>query len=218
MAPRFQYQAERESRARRASKALEALLIEKGIIGSDTVDKVSSFFETEMGPFNGAQGRGPGLGRSGVQGAPARRTPAAIEELELPAGHGGRRRGAHARGREHPRRAQPDHLHAVLLLSLADAGAAALLVQGSDVPRPRRARAARGAKEFGLDLDPAVEIKVWDSSAQIRWFVVPERRPGTEGLSEEELAKLVTPEAMMGVAKVEAAPAVKGYDPTAQGF
>jgi nitrile hydratase len=71
-----------------------------------------------------------------------------------------------------------------------------------------RARAVREPrvvlKEMGLDIDPAVEIKVWDSSAQIRWFVLPERPPGTEGLSEEELAKLVTPEAMMGVAKVEA--------------
>ena len=46
------------------------------------------------------------------------------------------------------------------------------------------------------------EIKTWDSSAQIRWFVVPERPAGTDGMSEGELAKLVTPEGMMGVAKV----------------
>jgi hypothetical protein len=47
-----------------------------------------------------------------------------------------------------------------------------------------------------------VEIRVWDSSAQIRWFVLPERPAETDALSEEELAALVTPEAMMGVAKV----------------
>ena len=85
-----------------------------------------------------------------------------------------------------------------------------------------RARAAREPrnvlKEFGLDLEPTIEIKVWDSSAQIRWFVLPERPAGTEGMSEDELAQLVTAEAMMGVAKVEAAPAVKGYDPKTQGF
>ena len=69
-----------------------------------------------------------------------------------------------------------------------------------------RARAAREPrvvlKEFGLDIPASVEIKTWDSSAQIRWFVVPERPAGTDGMSESELAKLVTPEGMMGVAKV----------------
>jgi nitrile hydratase len=61
-------------------------------------------------------------------------------------------------------------------------------------------------KEFGLEIDPAKEIRVWDSSAQIRWFVVPERPEGTDGMSEAELAALVTPEAMMGVAVARAQP------------
>jgi nitrile hydratase len=60
-------------------------------------------------------------------------------------------------------------------------------------------------KEFGVTLDPSVEVKVWDSSAQIRWFVLPERPAGTEGMSETALAALLTPEAMMGVATVKAA-------------
>jgi nitrile hydratase len=72
-----------------------------------------------------------------------------------------------------------------------------------------RARAAREPRkilgEFGLDLDPSTEIKVWDSSAQIRWFVVPERPAGTEHMTEEQLATLVTPESMMGVAVANAA-------------
>jgi nitrile hydratase len=71
-----------------------------------------------------------------------------------------------------------------------------------------RARAAREPrtvlKEFGLDLDDSVDIRVWDSSGQIRWWVLPEKPPGTDHLSEEELAALVTPESMMGVAKVTA--------------
>ena len=57
-------------------------------------------------------------------------------------------------------------------------------------------------KEFGFEGPPTVEIKTWDSSAQIRWFVVPERPAGTDGMSEAELAKLVTAEGMMGVARV----------------
>ena len=61
--------------------------------------------------------------------------------------------------------------------------------------------------EFGVKLDDSIEIRVWDSSAQIRWFVLPERPAGSERLSEAELAALVTPEAMMGVARVNLAAA-----------
>jgi nitrile hydratase subunit alpha len=60
--------------------------------------------------------------------------------------------------------------------------------------------------ELGLTLDDDVEIRVWDSSSEVRYFVLPERPAGTENLSEEELAALVTRDAMVGVAKV-AAPA-----------
>jgi nitrile hydratase len=67
--------------------------------------------------------------------------------------------------------------------------------------RSRAAREPRAVlKEFGLDIPTSTEVKIWDSSAQIRWFVVPERPAGTEGMSESQLAALVTPESMMGVA------------------
>jgi nitrile hydratase len=59
-------------------------------------------------------------------------------------------------------------------------------------------------KEVGLDLEPSVELRVWDSSGHSRWFVVPQRPAGTEGLSEEELAALVTTESMIGIAAVPA--------------
>ena len=72
--------------------------------------------------------------------------------------------------------------------------------------RSRAAREPRAVlKEFGLDVPQETEIKVWDSSAQIRWFVVPERPANTDALSEEQLAALVTPESMMGVAIAKAA-------------
>jgi nitrile hydratase len=58
--------------------------------------------------------------------------------------------------------------------------------------------------EFGLDLDDSVEIRVSDSSAQLRYMVLPERPEGTEHLTEAELAALVTRDAMIGVAKVQA--------------
>jgi nitrile hydratase len=64
-------------------------------------------------------------------------------------------------------------------------------------------------REFGVELDESVAIHVWDSSAEMRYMVLPERPPGTEGLTEEELAALVTRDAMIGVAQV-AAPAAPG--------
>ncbi len=58
-------------------------------------------------------------------------------------------------------------------------------------------------REFGTELDDDVEIRVWDSSAEVRYLVLPERPAGTEGMSEQELADLVTRDSMIGVAKVK---------------
>jgi nitrile hydratase len=71
---------------------------------------------------------------------------------------------------------------------------------------PYRSRAVidpRGIlREFGLELPESVEVRVWDSTAEIRFLVLPERPEGTEKMSEEELAALVTRDSMIGVAKV----------------
>jgi nitrile hydratase len=71
---------------------------------------------------------------------------------------------------------------------------------------PYRSRSVidpRGAlREFGLELSDDVEVRVWDSTAELRYLVLPERPAGTEGLSEDALAALVTRDAMVGVAKV----------------
>jgi nitrile hydratase len=73
---------------------------------------------------------------------------------------------------------------------------------------PYRSRAVidpRGVlREFGLDLPEDVEVRVWDSTAELRYLVLPERPGGTEQLTEEELASLVTRDAMVGVAKLGA--------------
>jgi len=69
--------------------------------------------------------------------------------------------------------------------------------------RSRAAIDPRGVlREFGLQLDEDVEVRVWDSTAELRYFVLPERPAGSENLSESELAELVTRDAMVGVAKV----------------
>ena len=58
-------------------------------------------------------------------------------------------------------------------------------------------------REFGVDLADDVEVRVWDSTAELRYLVVPERPAGTDGMSEEQLATLVTRDAMIGVGKVK---------------
>jgi nitrile hydratase len=58
-------------------------------------------------------------------------------------------------------------------------------------------------REFGLDVPETVDIRVWDSSAELRYLVLPQRPPGTEGMSETDLAQLVTRDAMIGVALVQ---------------
>lgn len=60
-------------------------------------------------------------------------------------------------------------------------------------------------REFGLELDESVEVRVWDSNAEVRYLVLPERPDGTEHMGEEELASLVTRDAMVGTAKARAA-------------
>lgn len=203
MVERFHYPNDRETRNEARIRALESLLIEKGIITNDTVDKVLSFFETQMGPFNGAKV----VARAWVDPAFKKRliedTPAAIAELDLPKGMAGAE-GEHMRAV-----ANSPTVHNLIICTLCSCYPWPVLGlppywYKDPTFRARAAREPRAVlKEFGLDIDPSVEIKTWDSSAQIRWFVIPQRPAGTEGMSEEQLAALVTPESMMGVARVE---------------
>jgi nitrile hydratase len=204
MSERFKYDPQREAESAAKVRALEDLLIERGVIGRDTVDQVLSFFETQMGPFNGAKL----VARAWLDPAFKQRllddTPSAIAELPFPPGMAG------AEGEHMKIVANTATVHNLIVCTLC-----------SCYPWPTlglppywykdptfRARAVREPRkvlqEFGLTIPPEVEIRIWDSSAQIRWFVLPERPEGTDGLSEDELAALVTPEAMMGVAKVPA--------------
>jgi len=71
--------------------------------------------------------------------------------------------------------------------------------------RSRAVSDPRGVlKDFGVVLAPGVEVRVWDSSAEIRYLVIPQRPEGTERMSEDDLAAIVTRDSMVGVAKIEA--------------
>ncbi len=201
----FKYSTDREAYSAARVRALEALLVKKGVITGSTVDQVLKYFKTEMGPFNGAKI----VARAWVDPSFKMRllkdANAAIAEMKFPPGMSGAE-GEHLKIVENT-----PTVHNLIVCTLC-----------SCYPWPTlglppywfkdptfRARAVREPravlKEFGLAIDPAVEIKVWDSSAQIRWSVLPERPAGTAGMSESQLAAIVTPESMMGVGKIKVA-------------
>ena len=200
----FSYNTDREIYSAAKVRALEALLIEKGVISDKTVDKVLDFFATEMGPFNGAKI----VARAWVDPAFKQRlledATAAIAEMDLPVGMAG------AEGEHIKVAANTPSVHNVIICTLCSCypwptlGLPPYWFKDPTF-RARMAREPRVVlKEFGVEIPDDIEIKLWDSSAQIRWMVLPERPAGTEGMTEAQLAALLTPEAMMGVAKVAA--------------
>lgn len=204
MTEQFAYPDDREQRNAARIHALESLLIDKGIITDKTVNKVLSYFETDMTPLNGTKI----VARAWTDPAFAERlladTPAAIAELDLPVGMDG------AEGEHLQAVANTTEVHNLVICTLCSCFPWPVLgLPPYWYKDPTfRARAAREPRtvlsELGLDIDPSVELRVWDSSGHSRWFVVPRRPAGTEGMTEPELAALVTTESMIGVAEVRA--------------
>lgn len=202
----FKFSEEREAASAAKVRALEALLIEKGVIGSDSVDAVLEHFELTAGPFNGARV----VARAWVDPDFKERlladTPKAIAELELAQGMAG------AEGEHMAAVANEPNVHNLVICTLCSCYPWPVLGlppywYKDPVFRARGVREPRAVlREFGVPIQDGTDVRVWDSSAQIRWFVVPERPANTDGFTEEQLAALVTPESMMGVALV-AAPA-----------
>jgi nitrile hydratase subunit alpha len=196
----FSYPGDREETSAAQVRALEALLIEKGVITSGTVDKVLGYFESEMTPLNGRKI----VARAWTDPEFARRlaadTPAAVAELDLPDGMAG------AEGEHIAAVVNEPGVHNLVICTLCSCFPWPVLGlppywYKDPVFRARAAREPRKVlKELGVALDDDTEVRVWDSSGHSRWFVVPERPAGTEGMSEAELAELVTTESMIGVA------------------
>jgi nitrile hydratase len=174
--------------------ALEALLVEKGLISTDAIDAVVDLYENDVGPQNGARV----VARAWVDDAYRERLrangTAAIAEL----GYGGFEGGTMVVVENTP------EIHNVIVCTLCSCYPWPVLGlppswYKSSAYRARvvaEPRAVLG--EFGLTLDPGVEVRVWDSTAEVRYLVLPLRPPGTESLSEEELASLVTRDSMVG--------------------
>ena len=174
--------------------ALEALLVEKGLISTDAIDAVVDLYENDIGPQNGARV----VARAWVDEAYRDRLrqngTAAIAEL----GYGGFEGDTMVVVENTP------EVHNIIVCTLCSCYPWPVLglppswykspaYRARVVAEPRAVLA-----EFGLALADDVEVRVWDSTAKVRYLVLPMRPQGTEGLAEEELATLVTRDSMVG--------------------
>ena len=180
-------------------QALESLLVAKGLVSSATLDKLVETYENDLGPVNGAKV----VARAWVDPAYKERlltdATAAIAEL----GFSGLQ-GEHMVVVENT----PDTHNLVVctlcscypwpVLGLPPAWFKDAAYRSRSVVDPRGV-----LRDFGLELDESTAVKVWDSSAEIRYMVLPERPAGTEGMSEAELIALVSRDSMIGVTKVQ---------------
>ena len=187
-------------------RALESLLVEKRVTTHEAIDTLVSAFENDLGPMHGAR-----------VVAKAWTDPEYRTRLEVDGTSAIAELGYRGLQTEHVKAVfnTPAHHH-VWVCTLCSCYPWTLL----GIPpvwfksAPFRARIVSHPRsvlrEFGLELDPAVKVHVWDTSAEQRYLVVPERPAGTDGWSEEKLATLVTRDSMIGVAKAlapsEAAP------------
>lgn len=188
-----------EKPAQTRTKALESLLIESGLVSTDALDAIIEAYENDIGPMNGAKVVAKAWVDPDYKERLLRDGTSAIAELGFLG-----LQGEHMVVVENTPK-----VHNVVVCTLCSCYPWPVLglppswyksasYRARIVSEPRTV-----LKEFGLELDDDVEIRVWDSSAEIRYLVLPERPAGTEGWSEEELAKLVTRDSMIGVAKIK---------------
>ncbi len=175
-------------------RALESILVEKGYVDPAALDVIIDTYETKVGPRNGAKV----VARAWSDASYAQRlrqdATAAIAEL----GFSGRQ-GEHMEAVFNDR--ETHHMVVCTLCSCYPWPVLGLPpVWYKSAPyRSRVVIEPRGVlAEFGVTLPPGKKIRVWDSTAEVRYLVIPERPPGTEDLSEEQLAALVTRDSMIG--------------------
>jgi nitrile hydratase len=176
-------------------RALETLLTEKGYLETAALDALIETYETKVGPRNGAKVVARAWSDPDYLARLRADATAAIAEL----GYSGRQ-GEHMVAVEN---APGKHNLVVCTLCSCYPWSVLGLPPVWYKSPPYRSRAVidpRGVlEEFGVELPKDTQIRVWDSTAEIRYLVVPERPAGTDGWSEDKLAELVTRDSMIGV-------------------
>ncbi len=181
------------------AKALVSVLTKKNLINPATIDQVIDYYETKVGPHNGARL----VARSWVDPEYRRRVlsdaGSAAKELDITG----------VEGTDLVAVANTPEIHNLVVCTLCSCYPWSVLGLPPTWYKDTayRARAVidpRGVlKEFGLELDEDVEVRVWDSTAEVRYIVIPDRPPGTEGMTEKELRGLVTRNSMVGVERAK---------------
>jgi len=182
------------------TEALEDLLVERGLVDRTVMDNFIKTYAQDVGPLNGAKVVAKAWTDPEFKERLLANGTTTVAELGFKGPQ-----GEHIVVVENS-----DDLHNVIVCTLCSCYPWPLLglppswykdpVYRSRVVKEPRAVLA----EMGLDLPDSQEVKVWDSSSEVRFFVLPQRPAGTEGMSEEDLVPLITRESMIGVALVAA--------------
>jgi len=183
-------------------RALESILIEKGYVDPKALDALIETYETKVGPHNGAKVVAKAWSDAAYKARLLRDATAAIAELGFMG-----RQGEHMVAVENTGK-----VHNLVVCTLCSCYPWSVL----GLPpvwyksAPYRSRAVMEPRsvlaDFGVALPAGKEIRVWDSTSEIRYLVIPERPAGTEGWSEERLAALVTRDSMIGTGLAQAPP------------
>lgn len=181
-------------------KALETLLFEKGLLDPAAIDTLVETYETKIGPRNGARVVAKAWTDPDYKARLLENGTAAIAEL----GYSG------VQGEDMVVVENTDKVHNMVVCTLCSCypwptlGLPPIWYKSA----PYRARSVvdpRGVlDEFGVTLGEDIEVRVWDSNAELRYLVLPQRPAGTESMSEDELAEIVTRDSMIGTAVVQA--------------
>ena len=181
-------------------RALESLMLDKGLVEADALDAIIDLYEHNIGPQNGARVVARAWTDPEYKARLLSDATPAIAEL----GYRG------AQGEDLVVVENTSEVHNLLVCTLCSCypwpvlGLPPVWYKAA----PYRSRAVSEPRavlaEFGVDIGEDKEVRVWDSTAELRYMVLPERPAGTEGLGEDELAALVTRDSMIGTALVEA--------------
>lgn len=179
-------------------KALESLLVEKGLVDAAALDAIVDHYEHKVGPRNGARVVARAWSDPAYLARLREDATAAIAELGFTG-----RQGEHMVAVENA-----PGLHNLVVCTLCSCYPWPVLglppVWYKSAPyRSRAVSDPRGVlREFGTELPEDTEIRVWDSTAEVRYLVIPERPPGSDGLDEEALAAMVTRDGMIGTTRL----------------
>lgn len=176
-------------------KALESLLVEKGLVDPAALDALIDTYENKVGPRNGARVVARAWANADYKQRLLTDASAAIAELDFT----GRQ------GEDMVVKENTDKVHNMVVCTLCSCypwpvlGLPPVWYKSA----PYRARSVADPRsvlrEFGTELDDDIEVRVWDSTAEVRYLVLPQRPAGTENMREEQLADLVTRDSMIGV-------------------